>query len=169
MKKGLVVAVVLSIITPLVLSFILLSLLTPINWTQMTGGFPQILAILSFSTLALPYNVPIFGYGYVLPLFLWLITGILVGLFSKSVTRAAVLTLVGLLIQIMLCAILTSTDPSYIPAFLQSPENAALLGGFSAEFFMTLGVFLFWYALTVPSGLIGSVMGGLVSRSSIPE
>jgi len=156
MKKGLVVAVVLSIITPLVLSFILLSLLTPINWTQMTGGFPQILAILSFSTLALPYNVPIFGYGYVLPLFLWLITGILVGLFSKSVTRAAVLTLVGLLIQIMLCAIL-------------SPENAALLGGFSAEFFMTLGVFLFWYALTVPSGLIGSVMGGLVSRSSIPE
>jgi hypothetical protein len=169
MKRGIIIALLLSIITPLILSFILLTLLTPINWTQMTGGAPQILAILSFSTLAFPYNVPIFGYGYVIPLFMWLITGVFVGLFCKSVKKAAALTLLGIMIQVLLFAILTSMDPSFIPAFLQSPENTVLLGGFSTDFFITLGLFLFWYALTVPSGLIGSIMGGLVSRSSIPE
>ena len=169
MKKGILFAFLLSIITPLILSFILLTLLTPINWTQMPGGAPQILAILSFSSLAFPYNVPIFGYGYVLPLFIWIITGLLVGLLSKSAKKAALLTLFGLVIQVLLFAVLTSLDPTYIPSFLQSAENSALLGGFSTDFFITLGIFLFWYALTVPGGLIGSIMGGMVSRSSIPD
>ena len=111
----------------------------------------------------------IFGYGYVIPLFIWIMTGVFVGLFSKSVKKAALLTLLGLLIQILLFTLLTTVDPSFIPAFLQNPENAALLGGFTTEFFITLGLFLCWYALTLPGGMIGSIMGGLVSRSAVQE
>ena len=169
MKKGIIIALLLSIITPLILSFVFLTLLTPINWTQLTGGAPQILAILSFSSIGFAYTVPIFGYGYVIPLFMWIITGLFVGLFCKSIKKAAVLTLVGMLIQVLLFAILTTMDPSYIPALLLSAENATLIGGFSMDFFISLGLFFFWYAFTVPGGLIGSIMGGLASRSSIPE
>lgn len=169
MKKSNVIALVLSIVVPFVLAFLFLTLLTDINWTQMTGGFPQVLAILSFSSLAFAYNVPIFGWGYTIPLFLWLITGILVGLFSRSVKKAALLTLVGLAVQVVLVALFTSVDPLYIPSQLLSAESIGLLGGFSVEFLMTVGVLVVWYALTLPSGVIGSVMGGLVSRSSIPE
>ena len=163
------IALILSIITPLILTLILLTLLTPIDWTKMTGGFPQVLAILSFSSIAFAYNVPIFGYGYLIPLFIWIITGIFVGLFCKSVKKATVLTLLGLLIQILLFTILTTVDGSFIPPLLQTEENLALIGGFSTDFFLTLGLFLFWYAFTVPGGILGSIMGGLVSRSTIPE
>ena len=169
MKKGVFFAVILCIVAPLILSFIFLTLLTPINWTQMEGGFPQILAILSFSSVGFGTTVPIFGYGYVIPLFIWIITGVFVGLFTKSIKRAAIITLLGLLIQVLLFSLLTTIDPSFIPEFLQSPENLALIGGFSTDFIVTLGLFLFWYALTVPGSLIGSIMGGLVSRSAVQE
>jgi hypothetical protein len=96
MKKGNLIALLLCIVTPLLLSFLFLTLLTSINWTQMTGGAPQILAILSFSSIAFGTSVPIFGWGYVIPLFIWIITGILVGLFCKSAKKAAALTLVGI-------------------------------------------------------------------------
>jgi hypothetical protein len=169
MRRGMIIAFILSLITPLILSFIFLTVLTPINWTQMEGGFTQIVAILSFSSIAFGYTVPIFGYGYVIPLFIWIMTGVFVGLFSKSVKKAALLTVLGLLIQILLFTLLTTVDPSFIPAFLQNPENIALLGGFTTEFFITLGLFLCWYALTLPGGMIGSIMGGLVSRSAVQE
>jgi hypothetical protein len=169
MKKGNLIALLLCIITPLILSFLFLTLLTSINWTQMTGGAPQILAILSFSSIAFGTSVPIFGWGYVIPLFIWIITGILVGLFCKSAKKAAALTLLGIVIQVLLFATLTTINASFIPAFLQTAENAGLVGGFSTDFFITVGLFLFWYALTVPGGLIGGIIGGLVSRSSIPE
>jgi hypothetical protein len=169
MKKANLIAIVLLIVAPLILTFLFLTMLTSINWTQMTGGFPQILAILSFSSIGFAYSIPIFGWGYTIPLLIWILTGVLVGLACKSVKKAAILTLLGLLIQIFLFALLTTIDASFIPGFLQNSQNLPLLGGFSAEFFITLGLFLFWYSLTVPAGLLGSIMGGLISRSSIPE
>jgi hypothetical protein len=167
MKKGIIIAIVLAIIAPWILMAIFLTLLTPINWTQMTGGFPQMLAILSFSSIAFAADIPIFGYGYLIPLFIWIITGILVGLCCKSVKTGAVLTLLGLLIQVLLVALLTTVNPTFIPAFLYNSENVGLIGGFSLDFLIQVGLFLFWWALVVPGGLLGGIMGGLISRSSI--
>jgi hypothetical protein len=169
MNKGILIAVILSIITPLILSFIFLTLLSPINWTLLEGGFPQILAILSFSSIAFSYNVPLFGYSYCIPLFMWILTGLLVGLCCKSVKRGVLITILGLLIQILLFILLTTMNPSFIPSFLITPENMALLGGFSLNFLLTLGIFLCWWAFTLPGSIIGGIMGGLVSRSSISE
>jgi hypothetical protein len=169
MRKGILVALLLTIITPLILSYIFLTLLTPIDWTRMDNGFPQILGILIFSSLAFAYSVPLFGYGYVIPLFIWLITGLFVGLFSKSAKRGVLITLLGLCIQILLIFILVQPNPSYIPAFLVSSENVGLLGGFSLDFLITLGFFLCWWALLLPGSVLGGIMGGLVSRSTISE
>lgn len=173
MKKGIVIAFILAIITPLILSFIFLTLLTPINWTQMEGGFPQIMAVLSFSSIAFAYNVPIFGYGYTISLFIWLITGLFVGLFCKSATRGVIITLLGLCIQIVLVISLVPTNPAYISsqAFLpfSASGNLPLLGGFSLDFLITLGLLLCWWALLLPGSVIGGILGGLVSRSTISE
>ena len=168
MNRGNLIAIVLCVVAPLIFSFLFLTMLTPINWTQMTGGFPQILAILSFSTIGFAYTVPIFGWGYGIPLVIWILTGILVGLASKGVKKAVGLTLLGLLIQVLLFTLLTTIDASFIPAFLQNSQNALLLSGFSLEFIVALGLFLFWYALTVPGAMLGGIMGGLISRSGIP-
>jgi hypothetical protein len=169
MKKGLLIAFILSIITPLLLSYIFLTLLTPINWPQLEGGFPQILAILSFASIGFGYNVPLFGFGYVIPLFMWLLTGLFVGLFSRSVKRGVLITFLGLCIQILLCVILTSTNPAFIPGFLLTADNTGLVGGFSLDFLITLGLFLCWWAFLLPGSLLGGIMGGLVSRSTISE
>ena len=169
MKKGLLIAFILSIITPLILSYLFLTFLTPINWTQMEGGFPQILAVLSFSTVAFGYNIPVFGFGYLIPFLIWIITGLFVGLLSKTVKKGVVITLFGLCIQILLSVILTSSNPASIPAFLLTYENAGLLGGFSLDFLITLGLFLVWWALLLPGSILGGIMGGLASRSTISE
>ena len=87
MRKGILVALLLTIITPLILSYIFLTLLTPIDWTRMDSGFPQILGILSFSSLAFAYSVPLFGYGYIIPLFIWLITGFFALLLNKPTNK----------------------------------------------------------------------------------
>jgi hypothetical protein len=168
-KKGILFAFLLSIIMPMILAYLFLTLLTPIHWTQMTGGVLQDIAILSFSSLAFGYNVPIFGFGYVIPLFIWLITGLFVGLFSKSVKRGILITLLGLCIQILLFMICTATNPTFIPAFLLTTENADLLGGVSLNFLVTLGLFLCWWAFLLPGSVLGGIMGGLVSRSTISD
>jgi hypothetical protein len=169
MKKGILVALVLSIITPWILSFIFLSLLSPVSWTQLEGGFPQILAVLSFSSIAFAYNVPVFGYGYLIPMFMWLLTGLFVGLFCKSIKKGIIITILGLFIQILLFVLLTTMNPSFIPAFLITPENMELLGGFSLNFLISLGLFLCWWALLLPGSILGGIMGGLVSRTTISE
>jgi len=169
MKKGILIALILSIVTPLLLSFIFLTFLTPINWTFLEGGFPQILAILSFSSIGFGYNIPIFGFGYLIPFFIWIITGLFVGLFSKSVKTGVVLTLLGLCIQILLCVILTSTNPAFIPVYLLTPNNTGLLGGFSIDLLITLGLFLVWWAFLLPGSVLGGIMGGLTSRSTLSE
>lgn len=169
MKKGILIALLLGIITPWILSLIFLSLLTEFSVTAVPEGFPQILAILSFSSVAMPYNVPIFGYGYVIPLFIWLITGIFCGLFCKSALKGGLIALIGLFINILLFVALTTINPAYIPGYLTSFENAGLLGGFSLDFFVTLGIFLCWYSLTLPGGFLGGIMGGMVSRTGVAE
>ena len=129
MRKGMILALVLGIVLPWILSFLFLSLLSGIDFTELEGGFPQILAVLSFGSVAFSYNVPIFGYGYVIPLFIWLITGIFVGLFAKSTLKGALITFVGLIINVLLFVALNSVDPSFIPGSLQTAENAGLLSG----------------------------------------
>lgn len=166
MKKGIIVGLILGIILPWILIFIFLNLLTDINWTQVTGGIPQYLAILSFGSVAFPYNVPIFGYGFVIPLLIWIMTGLICGLFSKSALMGAVLTLVGLVVNVVLFIALPE---SYIPAVLITGENAGLLGGITLEFFVTLGLFLGAYSLTAPGGALGGMLGGLISRSPVAE
>lgn len=170
-KKGILIAFVLCIITPLILSYIFLTLLTPINWTQMTGGFPQILALLSFSSIAFAYTVPIFGYGYVISLLIWLITGLFVGLFCKSAKNGVMITLLGLCIQIVLVIALVPTNPAFISSQTFLPFSAAgpLIGGISLDFLITLGLLLCWWGLLLPGSIIGGIMGGLVSRSTISE
>ncbi len=75
MKKGILIGLLFGIMVPWILSAIFLTLLTDISWTAMPGGVPQVLAILSFSSVAFSYNVPLFGHGYVIPLFIWILTG----------------------------------------------------------------------------------------------
>jgi len=169
MKKGILIAFILAIVMPLILSYLFLELLTPIEWTRLEGGFPQILAILSFSSIGFGYNVPVFGFGYLIPFFMWIITGLFVGLFSKSVKTGVVIILLGLCIQILLCVILTSTNPAFIPGFLLTADNLGLLGGFSLNFLITLGLFLCWWAFLIPGSILGGIMGGLTSRSTISE
>jgi hypothetical protein len=169
MKKTILLSLILGIILPWILIFIFLSLMTDINWTQMTGGFPQILSILSFSSVSFPHSIPIFGYGYTIPLFIWLVTGIICGLFAKSALKGALITFVGLFINVLIFAILTTMDPTFIPEGLIAAENVGLIGGFSMDFFVTLGLFLFMYSLTAPASLLGGIMGGLISRSGVVE
>jgi len=174
-KKGLLFAIILTIITPLILSFTFLTFLTPIDWPKMIGGIPQYLAILSFASLAFAYNVPVFGYGYVISLLIWLITGLLVGLFCRSVKRSIIITLLGLCIQLVLFIALVSIDSSFISSQMSlglpfsADSTISLLSGFTSEFFITLGLLLIWWGLVLPGSVLGGIMGGLVSRSSISE
>ena len=169
MKKGLIVAFVLAIVVPWILTFLFLTILTDVNWTQMPGGFGQILAILSFNAVAFEYNVPIFGYGYVIPLFMWILTGLFCGLFSKSALKGAVITVFGLFIHIVLFVMLYSINPAFIPGEYIMVESAGLLGGLSVDFFVTLGLFLCIYSFTLPGSVIGGLIGGIVSRTPIVE
>jgi len=87
MNKGIIIALILSIVTPLILSYLFLELLTGIEWTRLDGGVPQILAILSFASIGFGTNIPIFGFSYLIPFFIWIMTGLFVGLFTKSVKK----------------------------------------------------------------------------------
>lgn len=167
MKRNLIIALVLGIFIPWILIFIFLTLLTDINWTLLSGGFPQTLAILTFASVAFPYNVPIFGYGYVIPLFIWILTGLFCGLLCRSTLKGALITLIGLFVNIILFSILNLIDPSFIPTSLQTVENIGLLSGFSLDFIISLGLFLFWYALILPGGVLGGILGGMISRTGI--
>ena len=161
-----------AIVVPWILIFIFLTLLTPINWTQMSEGFPQILTILAFSSVTFPCNVPLFGYGYVIPLFIWLVTGVLCGLACKSVMKGAVITLLGLFVNVLLFFALYAVNPNFLPPsldFLFSLENSALLGAFSMDLLIDLAIFLGYLSLTLPSSVIGGILGGLISRSSVTE
>jgi len=169
MKKGLIIAFVLTLVVPWILTFLFLTILTDANWTRMSGGFGQILAILSFNAVAFEYNVPIFGYGYVIPLFMWILTGIFCGLFCKSAWKGAVITVFGLFIHVLLFVVLYSINPAFIPSEYIMVESAGLLGGLSVDFFVTLGLFLGIYSFTLPGSVIGGLLGGRVSRSPVVE
>lgn len=168
MRKSFIVAIVLGILLPWLLSYLFLTFLTGLDWTKLDQGALQPLALLSFASVAFSYNAPIFGYGYTIPLIIWLLTGLLCGLFSKSVKRGVLITILGLLIHIVIFATLTAMNPAYIPGAFQTSQNSGLLGGFSVDFFISLGIFLFWYSLVFPGSILGGIMGGLVSRSSVP-
>lgn len=172
MKKGILFGLLFGIIVPWILSALFLTLLTDISWTGMTEGVPQVLAILSFSSVAFSYNVPIFGHGYVIPLFIWILTGLFCGLCCKSVLKGALMTLVGLGINILLFVMLTTINPDFIASeftYLRSTHALELLGGFSTEFFVNLGLFLCWYSLILPGGVLGGIMGGMISRTGVVE
>jgi hypothetical protein len=149
--------------------YLFIELLSDVQWVELAGGAPQILAIFSFSSMAFPYHTPIFGYGYIIPLFVWILTGIFCGLLSKSTMRGALITVIGLMINVLIFIILTTMDSSYIPHNLHSSENALLLGGFSLDFLLTLGLFLIAYSLTLPGSVLGGVMGGMVSRIGVAD
>jgi hypothetical protein len=171
MRKGILIALILSIITPLILTYLFLEFMTDIDFYALITGmnFPQILAILSFSSLSFGYNIPLFGFCYLIPFFIWLMTGVFVGLFTKSVKIGIILTLLGLCIQILLSVILTSVNPALIPASLITADNVGLLGGFSYNLLITLSLFLCWWALLLPGSVLGGIMGGLTSRSTLSE
>ena len=118
MKKGLIIAIVIGVVVPWLLSYLFLTLMVGIDWTEMPGGFPQILAILSFSSLSFAKSVPIVGYGYMIPLLIWIIVGLFCGLFAKSVMKGALTTLIGLLVNILIFSALISINPAFIPAEL---------------------------------------------------
>ena len=168
MQKNTLIGIVFGITIPWILIFIFLSLLTPINWTKV----PQILAVLNFASVAFPYDVPIFGYGYTIPLLIWLITGIFCGLCCKSVLKGVIITLLGLLVNILLFLLFFYLNPQYLPSslsFLYSPENLGLLSGFSLNFLLNLVIFLGFYSLTLPSGILGGIIGGIISRTGLAE
>jgi hypothetical protein len=169
MKKRMITALILGIVIPWILSYLFLYFLTDLNWVDVanTGGIPQILAILSFSSVGFNYNVPVFGYGYTIPLLIWILTGIFCGLLAKGAVKGALITLLGLFLNIMLFVILNMVNPAFIPGSLQTPETLGLLSGFSLDFVITLGIFLFWYSLTIPGGAIGGIIGGMISRTGI--
>ncbi len=86
--------------------------------------------------------------------------------------KGALLTLVGLGINIILFVMLTTIDPGYIASeftYLHSLHALELLGGFTAEFFVNLGLFLCWYSLILPGGVLGGIMGGMISRTGVVE
>ena len=87
----------------------------------------------------------------------------------QECAQGAAITLVGLGINVLLFIVLTSMNPAFIPEVLISTETVGLLGGFSLDFIITLGLLLFAYSLTVPSSLIGGIMGGLISRTGVAE
>lgn len=169
MKRGLIIAIVLGIVVPWILTFLFLTLLTDIDWTMLPGGFGQVLAILSFNAVAFEYNVILVGYGYVIPLFIWILTGVFCGLFSRSALKGAVITLVGLFVNIVLFVVLYSINPAFIPGEYITAESAGLVGGMSMDFFVTLGLFLCWYSFTLPGSVLGGLLGGIISRSPVVE
>ena len=169
MKKGILVAILFSVILPWILSFLFLTFFSGINWTQMPEGIGQYLAILSFASVAFEYNMIIFGYGYVIPLLIWLLTGLFCGLLAKSALKGALISLVGLLVNIFLFIGLYSVNPAFIPGEFITAESAGLLGGISLDFLITLGIFLCWYSFTLPGGLLGGMIGGLISRSPVVD
>jgi len=172
MKKNILAALIFGVIIPWILIFLFLTFLTDINWTQLTEGVPQYLAILSYGSIAFPYNTPIFGYGYTIPLLIWVITGVFCGLLCKSALKGAVFTLIGLLINAFLFIILTASIPNLLPSInphLTSTLADPLVSGFSIDMFITLGLFLCWYSLTLPAGVLGGIMGGLISRTGVAE
>lgn len=173
MKKSLLIGLILGITVPWLLTALFLTLLTDISWTTMTGGPAQVLAILSLGSVAFSTSVPLFGFGYVIPLLIWILTGLFCGLCCKSVLKGALLTLVGLGINILLFVILTTINPDFIAAaqypYLHSAQASGLLGGFSVEFITSLGIFLCWYSLILPGGVLGGIMGGMISRTGVVE
>lgn len=169
MKRGLVLAVILGIILPWILSFLFLTIFSDINWTQLPEGVGQYFAILSFGAVAFEYNLIIVGYGYTFPLLIWIITGLFCGLLSKSAFKGALITLLGLFVNIILFVGLYSLNPAFIPSEFITAQSAGLLGGLSLDFFVALGLFLCWYSFTLPGGLIGGMLGGIISRSPVTE
>lgn len=172
MKRNIFTALIMGVIIPWILTFLFLTFLTDINWTQLTEGIPQYLAVLSFGSVGFAYNVPIFGYSYTIPLIIWVITGIFCGLLCKSALKGVVVTLIGLLINIFLFVVMNAMIPNLLPSITPSLESALttpLLGGLSVDFLITLGLFLSWYSLTLPGSVLGGIMGGLISRTGVAE
>ncbi|MHA1270181.1 MAG: hypothetical protein ACTSPY_10380, partial [Candidatus Helarchaeota archaeon] len=129
------------------------------------GGFGQGLAVLTYASIGFAYTVPIFGYSFVIPLVIWLLTGLFCGLITKKVWTAVVFPLIGLMVNMIYFMAWSGLFPMYpIPTELIASMLSSLFAGFSLDMIMTVLLHLFWYSLILPGLILGGLIGGIIAR-----
>ncbi|MBD3227618.1 MAG: hypothetical protein GF329_05460 [Candidatus Lokiarchaeota archaeon] len=155
-----ILSIILAIFLPWVLIILFMILLTDASWI-FGLEIPQMLAVISFQSFGFVYNIPLLGYGFGIPLLIWILVGIFCGITAKSPIKGLVATIIGLLANILIFEILNLISP--ITGFgIVDPLIAPIFGG--SEMLITLLLYLFWYSCILPAGMFGGLTGGVISR-----
>ncbi|MHA1694973.1 MAG: hypothetical protein ACTSXT_08570 [Candidatus Helarchaeota archaeon] len=157
-----------GILLPWLFTFLSLYFLGGIDlgwYVQLDGGFGQGLAVLTFESIGFAYTLPIFGYSFVIPLLIWLITGIICGFITKKILYAVLFPLIGMIFNIVYFFTWASLFPIYpIPVDMIASMLSPLFNGFSINMILTLLLHLCWYSLILPGAILGSLIGGIIAR-----
>ena len=161
-KKGLLIGMILAVVLPWGLTYVFLTILTDTTWMVVELDALGYIAVLSFESMAFTYSVLILGTGFWIPLFIWIITGLICGIVARNPWKGLFCTLIGLVANIVLFKVIFSFG---VPASLMvNPLIEPLLTGTLVDFIITLGIFLAWYSLILPGGSLGGLFGGIISR-----
>jgi len=161
-KKGFFISLALAVLLPWLLILITLMALGETDWMVTELSVAEFIGVLSFNTMGYTYDAMILGYGFWIPLLIWIITGLVCGVINRSPWKGLLCTLLGLVIHLALFLILLSGGAPV--GLAVDPTIQALFGGLSMDFFMTLIMFLGWYSLILPGGFAAGLFGGAISR-----
>ena len=163
-----IIGILMGILIPWLLTYIFLYLFAGIElswYLELDGGFGQGLAVIAFESIGFAYSVPIFGYSFVIPLLIWILTGVFCGLITKRVLYAVLAPVIGLIVNLVYFMLWAMMFPAYeIPVELIASMLTPLFQGFSIEMFTTLLLHLCWYSLVLPGAILGGLIGGIVAR-----
>ena len=162
MKKSIyfILSIILAIFLPWILIVLFMMVLTDASWI-FGLSIPQMFAVISFESIGFVYSVPLLGYGFGIPLIIWILVGIICGIMAKSPMKGLLATTIGIVSNLIIFEILNIFVP-ITGLGIVDPLIAPLFGG--SDMIMTLLLYFFWYSLIIPGGMFGGLTGGVISR-----
>jgi hypothetical protein len=171
MNKGtkFVISLLFAVLLPWVIVLLFLSLSEDSaaliqTWLADPSQIGLFLPVLAYESIAYFSNILILGYGFWIPLLIWIVTGLICGIINRSTTRGLLSVLIGLGINLAFFLVVFNT---YVPASLIT--DPALLNISLENLALDLIMFLGLYSLILPGGLMGGLFGGVISRFRLPK
>lgn len=163
-SRSFIIAIILGIVLPWIFMGIFQLTYQPTLSAAVNGNIGLMFAMTVFNSFNVMLDLPFLGNGYWICFLIWAITGLFIGILTRSTKRGLIAALISLLISYILYLIIIPINGPFLPNELIDPlVNPNLYENISAAIPLVLLMQITLYSLVLPMMVTFALLGTLLN------
>ena len=163
-NRSSIIAIILGIVLPWIFMGLFQLTYQPTLSAAVNGNLGLLFSMTVFNSFNVMLELPFLGNGYWICFLIWAVTGLFVGILTRSTKKGFIATIISLLISYILYLIVISINGPLLPnEFIDPLVNPNLYGNISLATPLALLMQITLYSLVLPMMLSFSLLGTLIN------